>query len=160
MRPSNFPTVRLAQLAMLIHESSNLFARIRELSDIAEVRGLFTVTANDFWHYHYRLDKPAAFAPKTLGGPMIGNILINTVIPALYAYGVHMNDDACIRKSLDWLECAAPEENSATRVFFSGPAKPASARDTQAMLELRQNYCQRRRCLECEIGNRLLGQGT
>jgi hypothetical protein len=158
MRPCNFPTVRLAQLSMLIHGSNNLFARIREMSDIGDARKLFSVTANDFWHYHYRLEKSAAYAPKTLGQPMIGNILINTVIPSLFAYGMNLRDEECIRKSMDWLNASAAEDNAAIRIFLTGSGKSISAMDTQALLELRQHYCERKRCLECEIGRCLLSR--
>ncbi|HVX52134.1 MAG TPA: DUF2851 family protein, partial [Chitinophagaceae bacterium] len=92
MRPANFPTLRLAQLAMLIHQSSHLFSRIKETQSISEVQEMFTVTANDYWHYHYVFDQPAPYTAKRLGRQMVNNIIINTVIPILFAYGVEHNN--------------------------------------------------------------------
>ena len=156
MRPSNFPTVRLAQLSMLIHGSHQLFSVVRELHTIGEVRALFSITANDFWHYHYRLDKSADFMQKTLGKTMVDNIIINTVIPTIYAYGKHRQDNQFIEKSLRWLHETSAEMNTVTRIFFGEGNTAVSAFDTQAVLELEKNYCAFKRCLECEIGRKLL----
>ena len=92
MRPANFPTIRLAQLAMLINNASHLFSKIKELQNVNEVRKLFDVTANDYWHYHYRFDEKSLNRPKTLGLQMIDNIFINTVCPVLFCYGMHTNE--------------------------------------------------------------------
>src|SRR5204863_2950206 len=79
MRPGNFPTIRLAQLAMLVHCSAHLFSRIKEAASVAEVKKWFEVTANDYWHYHYKFDETAAFKKKKLGATMVDNIIINTI---------------------------------------------------------------------------------
>jgi len=85
MRPSNFPTIRLAQLAMLVHSSLHLFSKIKEAKDVKSIRQLLQVTANDYWHYHYVFDEVSAFKKKKLGEQMIDNILINTIVPILFA---------------------------------------------------------------------------
>ncbi len=156
MRPGNFPTVRLAQLAMLIHESVHLFSTIKDMEFANQVEQLFRVTANDFWHYHYRLENASAFCEKTLGNNMIQNLLINTVVPSLFTYGIYNKDDHYVRKALRWLEETAPENNNITRIFQKEGINIGNASDTQALLELKKNYCDKRRCLECEIGLRLL----
>ncbi len=76
MRPANFPSIRLSQLAMLIHCSSHLFSIVREAKELTEVTAHLQVTANDYWHYHYNLDEPVAFKKKTLGAQMVQNICI------------------------------------------------------------------------------------
>ncbi len=156
MRPGNFPTIRLAQLAMLIHESIHLFSKIKELNLAREVEQLFRVTANDFWHYHYRLGNPSAYFEKTLGNTMIQNLLINTVIPALFTYGKYMKDDRHLEKAMRWLNETEPENNNIIRIFQTEGISVENAGDTQALLELKKNYCDKRRCLECEIGIKLL----
>jgi len=83
MRPANFVSVRLTQLAMLIHSSTRLFASIKENKTIGEVKSILNVTANDYWLYHYMPDEPTAFKKKNVGTQMIDNILINTVVPIL-----------------------------------------------------------------------------
>jgi Protein of unknown function (DUF2851) len=156
MRPGNFPTIRLAQLAMLIHESIHLFSKIKELKIAREVEQLFLVTANDFWHYHYRLGNTSAYVEKTLGNKMIQNLLINTVIPSLFTYGQYMKDDRYVEKAMRWLEETEPEKNNIIRIFQQEGITVKNATDTQALLELKKNYCDKRRCLECEIGMKLL----
>ena len=87
MRPSNFPTVRLAQLATLIATSTHLFSKIKEALSLNDIIAMLNVTANDYWHYHYRLGEPTDYKPKALGRQMAENIMINTIIPVLFAYG-------------------------------------------------------------------------
>lgn len=156
MRPGNFPTVRLAQLAMLIHDSVHLFSKIKDLQFAKEVEQLFSVTANDFWHYHYRLENAASFNEKTLGNKMIQNLVINTVVPTLFTYGVYNKDDRYVKKALRWLKETAPENNNIIRIFQMEGMAIENAGDSQALLELKKNYCDKKRCLECEIGLKLL----
>lgn len=158
MRPMNFPTVRLAQLAMLIRESSRLFSRFRHARTVEEARTLLKVTANDFWHRHYGLDKPSHFQPKTLGSSMADNILVNTVIPFLYAYATHTGESSLREKALRWLRGTSGEANRAIRVFLLDGRLPGNAHHSQGLLELRTQYCERRRCLECDVCGILLAR--
>ncbi|MBC8033083.1 MAG: DUF2851 family protein, partial [Chitinophagaceae bacterium] len=84
MRPPNFPSVRLAQLAMFIKTYSHFFSTISECIHLKDVASLLQVTANDYWNYHYRFDECSNFQPKTLGESTINNIIINAVVPVLY----------------------------------------------------------------------------
>ncbi|MBL0183110.1 MAG: DUF2851 family protein [Chitinophagaceae bacterium] len=156
MRPSNFPTVRLAQLAMLVHENSQLFSKIKEAAKLSSVKELLSVTANDYWHYHYVFDETSAFKKKTLGEQMISNILINTVVPILFAYGLHQNENSYKDKALKWLEEIAAEKNAITRGFSSLKLPHKTAFDSQAFIQLKNEYCNKKRCLDCAIGNKLL----
>ena len=157
MRPGNFPTVRLAQLAMLIHQSAHLFSKIKDQDDAEKVEELFRVTANDFWHYHYRLSRESPFCKKTLGNTMIQNLLINTVVPALFTYGQYNRDERYCNKAIRWLRETPPELNNTTRIFQQQGILAENALDTQALLELKKYYCDEKKCLECEIGQKLLG---
>lgn len=156
MRPGNFPTIRLAQLAMLIHHSSHLFAQIKDITALNEVMELFTVTANDYWHYHYRLDEPSTFRPKIMGESTIQNIIINTAVPAVFAYGVVNNEQRYKVKALQWLESLAPEENRVTRQWEQLGVLNTSALDSQALTELTKEYCLHKRCLQCATGAAIL----
>jgi hypothetical protein len=156
MRPSNFPTVRLAQLAMLVHNSLHLFSRIKESTKLDEVRRLLAVTANDYWHYHYVFDETSAFKKKTLGLQMINNILINTVAPVLFAYGLHQDENVYKDKALRWLEETVAEKNSITRGFASLQLPVKNAFHSQAYIQLKNEYCNKKRCLDCAVGNKLL----
>jgi len=156
MRPSNFPTIRLAQLSMLIHHSSHLFSLIKEASGLPEVIKLLDVKANDYWHYHYRLGEPSAYREKNLGEQTIHSIIINTVVPILFAFGHYHQDEALKEKALNWLQHAKAEKNNITRGFQLVGIKNDTAFDSQALLQLKNLYCMHRRCLECAVGNKLL----
>jgi hypothetical protein len=156
MRPVNFPTIRLAQLAMFAQQSSHLFSKILEAKEITEVKALFQVTANDFWHYHYTFRQISPFKKKTLGSDTTDTIIINTVIPVLFAYGVHHADEKYKEKALRWLEKIAPEKNGLTASFAQLGIKGQSAYDSQALIELKNEYCSPKKCLQCSVGNYLL----
>ena len=156
MRPAAFPTVRLAQLAMLLHQSSHLFSQIREIKEFKKIQELFMVTANDYWHYHYRFDEAAVFQPKHLGKQMAENILINTVIPMLFAYGSYSKEEACKEKAIQWLYELPPEQNQITRQWQKSGIPHRSALDSQALIELTNHYCIHKRCLDCAVGNGIL----
>ena len=156
MRPANFPTIRLAQLAMVIHESEHLFSKIKESVSAAEVKKMFTVVANDYWHYHYIFDDETDYRIKTLGKQMIDNIIINTVVPILFSYGLHHDEAIFKDKAIKWLEEVAPEKNSITKGFESLGFSNKNALDSQALLQLKNEYCNHTYCLQCAIGNSLL----
>lgn len=156
MRPGNFPTIRLAQLAMLIHQSSHLFALVRETTELKDLRKAFDVTANDYWHYHYRYDELSTYKPKKLGKMAIDHIIINTIVPSLFMYGLYHNDESYKEKALHWLEQTSAEFNTICTGFRSLSIHSRNAFDSQALIELKTQYCQQRRCLDCAVGNYLL----
>jgi len=156
MRPGNFPSIRLAQLSMLLHQSSHLFAEIKESRELKDVKKLLDVTANDYWHYHYLFDEISAYKPKHIGTQMIDNLIINAVCPALYAYGHLMNEPFYKNKALHWLEQTGPEKNAITKGFIQIGIPIQNACDSQAILELKTNYCDVKHCLDCAVGNALL----
>jgi hypothetical protein len=156
MRPSNFPSVRLAQLAMLVHKSLHLFSKIKESDGVKSIKQLLQVTANDYWHYHYVFNELSAFKKKKLGEQMIDNVLINTVVPVLFAYGHYHNDNIFKDKALQWLEDIKAEKNSITKGFTSLRVESKTAFDSQALIQLKNEYCNKKRCLDCSVGNKLL----
>jgi len=156
MRPGNFPTIRLAQLAMLIQNSAHLFSKIKDAGDLKEVKVWFDVTANDFWHYHYKFDEASSYKKKTLGAVMIDNIIINTVAPVLFTYGNYQDENKYKDKALKWLEKTAAESNSITKGFQKLGIENKTAFDSQGLIELKNEYCGKKRCLECGVGNAIL----
>jgi hypothetical protein len=156
MRPGNFPTIRLAQLAMLVFSSAHLFSKIKEAVSINEIKKWFAVTANDYWHYHYRFDEPSSFRKKKLGTSMTDNIIINTISPMLFAYGHYHNEEKYKQKALRWLEETSPENNSIARGFQQLNIENKNAFDSQALIELKNEYCDKKRCLDCSVGNSIL----
>jgi Protein of unknown function (DUF2851) len=156
MRPGNFPTIRLAQLAMLIHGSAHLFSKIKEADSVKDIKKWFDVAANDYWHYHYRFEETSAFKKKNIGAPMIDNIIINTVCPVLFAYGNYHGEQKYKDKALKWLEETSAEANSITKGFQKLAIENKNAFDSQALIELKNEYCIKKRCLDCSVGNAIL----
>lgn len=156
MRPGNFPTIRLAQLAILIQNSTHLFSKIKEAKSLKEVKAWLDVTANDYWHYHYKFDEASNFRKKKLGAAMIDNIIINTVCPVLFAYGNYHDENNYKEKALKWLDETAAEKNSITKGFQKLNIENSTAFDSQALIELKNEYCNKKRCLDCGVGNAIL----
>ncbi|MGZ8550232.1 MAG: DUF2851 family protein, partial [Chitinophagaceae bacterium] len=158
MRPGNFPTIRLAELAMLVHESAHLFSKIKETVPAKKIKQFFEVTANDYWHYHYQFDEASAFKKKRTGTAIIDNIIINTVAPVLFVYGNYYNENKYKDRALQCLEEIAAENNLVTGGFKQLHIGSKNARDSQALIELKNEYCIKKRCLECSVGNAILKQ--
>ena len=158
MRPAAFPTIRLAQLAMLIHRSNHLFSKIKELLCVKDVKALLDVTAGSYWDQHYSFDKESAARPKRLGESMINNIIINTIVPVLFAYGYQRQEQVYKDRALQWLSEVASEKNTVTGGFTARGITNKNAFDSQALIELKTMYCDHKRCLDCAIGNSLLKQ--
>ena len=160
MRPANFPTIRLAQLAMLVQQSSHLLSKIKTATSVQQVMQWFNVTANDYWHYHYRFDEISAFQPKTTGKAFIENILINTVIPVLFTYGAYYKDESWKQKAMEWLSEITGEKNNITTMWMQHQVTNKNALESQALIQLKNNYCNAKKCLDCSVGNRLLKRDT
>ncbi|HZH37933.1 MAG TPA: DUF2851 family protein, partial [Flavisolibacter sp.] len=142
------------------HQSSHLFSKIVEAGNVESLRKEFDVTANDYWHYHYTFQQPSPFRKKTFGNDSIDNLFINTVIPVLFAYGLFHRDENTREKAVRWLEQIRPEKNSITKEFAAAGISLITAFDSQALIELRNQYCSPKRCLECAVGNTLLKRET
>lgn len=155
-RPVNFPTVRLAQLAGLLYRSNHLFAFVKETQQLSEIRNWLAVTASAFWDDHYTFQKNAVHRPKKLGHQMIDTLIINTVVPVLFAYGVLHNEEPYKNRALNWLDEMDPEINAVTSCFTELGIVNKSAFDSQALLELKSHYCEAKKCLDCAMGNALL----
>jgi hypothetical protein len=160
MRPANFPTIRLAQLSMLIHEREHLFSKIKDASSLKEVKRMLDVKANDYWHYHFVFDEESAYKEKTLGAQMINNIIINTIVPVLFAYGADHHEQVYKDKALKWLDELSAEKNMITKGFENLDFSNKSALDSQALIQLKNEYCNNRLCLHCAIGNSLLKRSS
>lgn len=156
MRPANFPTLRLAQLAMLIHHSSHLFSKIKELKNVKEVEALFKIISNDYWHYHYRLDEISGYKPKQLGKQMIHTIIVNTVIPVLFTYGLYTNNESCKATAIQWLSEIEAEKNTITQSWIALHITNSNALESQALIQLYNHYCKQKKCLDCAVGNKVL----
>ncbi len=156
MRPINFPTIRLSQLAALIGRSSHLFSSVRDAHTINELKSMITVKAGPYWDNHYVFEEISSASDKSLGMSMIGNIQINTVVPMVFAFGCITGEKKFMDRAIDWLKQIPAEQNTIIRNWKQLGLECDSASDTQALLELKSKYCNWRRCLACSVGNSLL----
>ena len=156
MRPVNFPTVRLAQLAQMIHRHGTLFSKIKESSTAEEIKALFDVKASAYWDTHYRFSVIGSSIPKHLGEGITNVLIINAIVPLLFCYGKFHKDERYCEKALQLLELTAAEDNNIIRHYSDRGMSPQNAMQSQALLHLYNIYCRRKRCLECSIGIILL----
>ena len=156
-RPVNFPHVRLAQIAAIWVKYDLLFSKILETGSIAALRTFFNVDPSGYWKNHYRFHTVSTERKKSVGKNASDIILINTVIPVLFAYGKHTNQPEYCERALRLLEELAPERNSIVTLFRQLGLTVKNAGDTQALIQLRREYCDRKKCLYCRIGFRLIG---
>jgi len=157
LRPINFPTIRIAQLAALINHSSALFSRVLETENLGELRKLFDVSASEYWDTHYNFNKISKDNHrKTLGESAFNNLVINTVVPILFVYGDQHMDQAMKDRALALLENLAPESNQIIRKWNSLGIECRSAFETQALLQLKNSYCTDKKCLNCQLGAKII----
>ena len=158
MHPAGFPTVRLAQFAHLIYKSSHLFSKILATEKYEQVHKLFEVSTSEYWKTHYVFEKETESTEKHFGRGSIDNILINTLAPFLFYYGKQHHESDQVDKAIRWLEECPAESNSTIRRWKGLGLKINSAYESQALLQLKNEYCDEKKCLICSIGLKLLEQ--
>jgi len=156
LRPDNFPHVRIAQFAALIHSSSKLFSKIVENPDIHDLKQLFACEPSSFWQNHYIFSTESPLKNKKLGVQSVNSILINSVVPFLFCYASHKNNEELKEKALQILEQIPAERNSVVSNWQNVGITSNSAYDSQALLQLKKHYCDEKKCLRCRIGHKVL----
>jgi hypothetical protein len=156
LRPSNFPTIRIAQFAKLIHKSSRLFSKILEKQELKEIYELFDIELEGFWLTHYTFQKESKKQNKKLGKQAVITVIINTIVPFLFIFGERKDKDEYKDKAIKYLNELPPENNNITKKWKNLGIKPENAYQTQALIHLKNHYCDQKKCLECDIGNKLI----
>lgn len=156
MRPSNFPTIRIAQLAHIIHKNHNLFRSFIDAEDIHQLKGLLSCEASHYWDNHYRFNKSSKQLKKKLSNSWIEMLIINVVAPLMFIYGNHIGDQNIKDKAISFIESIPPEKNTIINKWKDLGIGCNNALQSQGGLRLKQVYCQDSRCLECSIGNDLM----
>ena len=156
IRPQNFPYIRLAQLASLLRKEPFLFSKILDIKQPGEVYGLFKVNIHEYWNSHFTFAKGTNKKETGIGAQSIWNIAINTVVPFLFAYGHVKKEIRFKEKAFEILEKIPPEDNAIVKKWKVCGLAAISAYDTQALIELKNNYCNHKKCLSCMIGDKLL----
>ena len=161
MRPGNFPTIRLAQFSALMVISTSLFSTLMKRMELKDLYSLFEkLPVNPYWETHYHFNKETALNHNQLGKGSIDNLLINTVILFLYAYGRYVKDDVLVARSLVFLEQLSAEKNSIVQKYQEAGVEIKNAFHSQAILQLYKNYCTQKKCLNCTIGIKILNQSS
>jgi hypothetical protein len=159
LRPVNFPTIRISQLAAMLTVSGGLFSRVIGAGSLGQLKELFEVRASEYWDDHYVFGKKSRGVGKNTGRQAVDILLINAVIPVVFTYGKERGRPDYCERALSFLEETAPEENSIITEWENAGVVSESAFCTQALIELRNEYCKKRRCLDCRIGTRLISMG-
>jgi hypothetical protein len=156
LRPVNFPTLRIAQFAALIHRHGRLFSKAMKVMNMAEAEALFLVQASPYWDTHYSFDKPSAPKTKRLGTDAIHNLVINTIAPVQFVYATQHMDAGLKEKAIMLFQHCPAENNTIISRWRDLGIAPQNAADTQALLELKKYYCTPGKCLKCPIGHIIL----
>lgn len=152
LRPSGFPHVRLAQLAWIYQHQEGLFSRAMEPDTLDEVRRLFLAGTSPYWDVHYHFGSTTAKRVKQLGAKAVDLVVLNTVIPFLYAYGRHRSEEHLCERAARFMDELKAEDNSIIRQWAAAGLPVRTAADSQALLQLKNAYCDRRDCLRCRFG--------
>lgn len=156
LRPANFPTVRIAQFAAWLCANKNLFSSMLETDSYKEFIQTLAVDQSTYWHSHYQFGKLSKTAIPSLGRSSIENIIVNTIVPMLAAYGQLHDELSYIDRAVEWLQQSKAENNKITRQWNMLDFSVKTAFDSQALIELYKNFCMKRRCLECTVGAYLI----
>ncbi len=157
MRPSNFPTIRISQLAGIIYNNHNLFRSLVESDDSMQIRSYLNSAASEYWDNHYRFDKLSNRKyKKRLSNSWIDMLIINVITPLLFTYGNHIGDQDLKDRAISFLESIQAEKNSIINRWTELGINCNNALQSQGALRLKQVYCRNYRCLSCSIGNELI----
>jgi len=156
LRPSNFPTLRIAQFASLLHSRKSIFSHLIEIEDYKSLQQFFEITPSSYWQTHYRFGKKAEGEVPDFGSASADIVIINSVVPLLVAYGKAKDDWSLVDKAVSILQSVPSEKNKIITIWKDLGYVSKSAFDSQGLIELYQNFCQRRQCLNCAIGSAML----
>lgn len=158
MRPMNFPTVRIAQFSGLMYRVTFLFSQIREATQPMEIRNMLHSEVTEYWYDHYRFGTPSSPIKKTTSNDFVDLLLINAIAPVLYHYGRCSSEEKCIDMAIKLLEDIGSEKNSIIDHWKQLGIPSKTAFDSQALIHLKNNYCNEFKCLSCKIGNEIMNK--
>lgn len=160
LHPLNFPTIRISQFADLITKINANFFRILEPRTLSGFVDLFELSASEYWNSHFLFNRPSSTSPKKLGPAGKESLIINGVLPMLFFYGT-MKDRCQLRElTFELLEQMPPERISIIRIWKNAGIAAQNALESQALLQLKSYYCDKKRCLECRFGKEILVGST
>lgn len=155
LRPTNFPTIRLAQFASLYYTHQNLFSKLMNAQGLKSIYELFGLAASNFWTTHYTFEANSKKSKKKLSKAFVDLLLINTIIPLMFVYQNHIgkpNDELIV----NMISKIKSEKNNVINKFSSLKIPSNTAFSSQALLQLKNEYCDKKKCLQCAIGNQIV----
>jgi len=158
MRPVGFPTIRIAQMAKILYQNDRLFSRIIFENDTKVLKSIFKVKPSSYWENHYRFGKEAKFMEKNVGESFLDQLIINVVCPIVFLYGKYIADERYCERAINHLEKLKAEKNNITRKFKTIGVNCTTAADSQALIQLKKNYCNEKQCMTCAIGSAIIKQ--
>lgn len=159
LRPYNFPTIRISQFAVLIYNTSHFFSRILEAKNLHELEAMFNISATEYWDHHYTFGKDTLRKKKkNLGKNAFQTIVINTIVPFLFIYGKVRDNHVYQDRAIAFLEELPAEKNSIIKKWEETGIPSESAYISQALLQLKNEYCKTKNCLQCQIGNSIINE--
>jgi hypothetical protein len=156
LRPAAFPTIRIALFAMLLHNSVHLFSKTKEQINYQSFQKLFSTKTSAYWETHYRFDTISEKRNKTLGKDAVLLIVLNSIIPVLFAYGLFTDNENIREQVLQVLETLPPEKNNIIKEWQELKYAAENALESQALIQLKNEYCSKKQCLNCHVGTYLL----
>lgn len=160
MRPANFPTVRLGQLAAVLAKQPHLYAQLLESRSLQGYEQLLRVPVSAYWQRHYDFEKPAKAVQACIGKGSVQNLVVNVAVPLLAAYAQYSQDRTYLEKAFELLQKVKEASNRTTRLYEELGWKAKSAADNQAALGLYKKYCAPINCLHCAIGDKIIRQNN
>ena len=158
LRPANFPTVRLAQFATFLIAQKKPFSLFIEEKDIGQIRKSLQISLCGYWEHHYDFGKKLSSGSNNFGQSSIDNLLINTAVPLLTAYSKSVGDQIYLDRATEILQGLKPEKNRITKAWLELGLNADSAFDSQALIQQYNEFCLKKKCLQCSIGVSLLNR--
>jgi len=160
MRPVNFPTIRISQFAQLINKTKHIFSKVIEIDKLNDMKKLFDLETSDYWQNHYVFGKVSKKKIKNFGTNAFELVMINTVVPVLFVYSNYIDDLDLKDRALWFLTKLNSENNAVIKRWQKLGLKVENASQSQALLTLKDSYCSKKRCLNCNIGHKLISSSN
>ncbi|MDR2834968.1 MAG: DUF2851 family protein [Bacteroidales bacterium] len=157
-RPSNFPHVRMGQFAKIMSSFQGLFSAITDETKFKDIKKYFQIIPSNYWLSHYAFGKSASYLVTRLGKTSFDSIAINTIAPFLYIYFQTFNNEKSEELYYNWLSEIKPENNTEIRTWKNAGISPQNAYESQSLLQIKKEYCDKKNCLYCNIGYEILNK--
>lgn len=152
LRPQNFPHIRISQLAYLYHQRRASLSQLLETYSVKDAKEVLATAVTPYWETHYTFGSTSVRNDKNLSPFSLNLLCINTVVPILFAYGRHRGEEKYCDRAFDFLEQLKPENNHIIRLWQQCGLMVENAGDSQALIQLKKEYCDKKECLRCRFG--------